>query len=314
MNKVITLILLVVILALSGCGGNAADNSKSNLKTVYSIVDSRGKRISFDKKPERIISLHVSTDEILLDMVDSRRILSVSKGGRERALSHVVDKAKAVNKTTEENIEFMLANKPDLVIIRENFKKDFIDALESSDIKTVVIKNPKRVDDIPDYIMQVARAVGEEEKGEELIKTFKSRLAKINNLHIREADKKSVIIASSLGAKSFKGTIVDDVIHKSQLKNAVDDTDLPNDANLNINKEEIIKANPDVLLLIDWNIEKINRGESQVYKDYMCDESLKDVKAVKNNDVILIPMKLTVCFTHYVCESIEDLINVVYKN
>ena len=179
MNKFITLILLVVILALAGCGGNDADNSKSNLKTAYSIVDSRGKRISFDKKPERIISLHVSTDEILLDMVDSGRILSVSKGGRERALSHVVDKAKAVNKTTEENIEFMLANKPDLVIIRENFKKDFIDALESSDIKTVVIKNPKRVDDIPDYIMQVAKAVGEEEKGEELIKTFKSRLAKL---------------------------------------------------------------------------------------------------------------------------------------
>lgn len=79
MSKVITLILLVVILALAGCGGNAADNSKSNLKTAYSIVDSRGKRISFYKKPERIISLHVSTDEILLDMVDSERIYLLAK-------------------------------------------------------------------------------------------------------------------------------------------------------------------------------------------------------------------------------------------
>ena len=40
----------------------------------YSITDSTGTVINFEKKPEKIVSLSISTDEILIDLVDSKTV------------------------------------------------------------------------------------------------------------------------------------------------------------------------------------------------------------------------------------------------
>lgn len=291
----------------SGCiVSSSKDGEKGN---GYTVTDARGKKVSFSTKPQRIISLHYSTDEILLDLLPPERILAISKSGREPALSHVVAKARVVQKTTEENLEFMLVNNPDLVIIRENYKKDFIQSLEDAGIRIVVIKNPKSIADIPKYITQVADAVGEPEAGEKLCKSFKSKLNSLPITQVPETAKKSLLIASSQGVRSFKGTIVEDIIKYSQLKSAVNDSSevIKAESKMLLSKEEIVNANPDIILLIDWSIERISKGDSLLRQEYMNDMALKDVKAIQNKEVYLIPMKSTICFTHYAYESILDL-------
>lgn len=291
-------------------GGCIAPPNNNNVEEKgYNVTDARGKKVNFSTKPQRIISLHYSTDEILLDLLPAERILSISKSGREPALSHVVSKAESIKKTTEENLEFMMVNNPDLVIIRENYKKEFIQSLEDAGIKVVVVRNPKKIAEIPDYIKQIASAVGEPEAGDRLCNDFIMKLKKLKIKQLPESMKPSVLIASSQGVRSFKGSIVEDIIQCSQLKSAVNDHSemIKADSKMLLNKEEIVNANPDIILLIDWSIERISKGDSLLRKEYMNDMALQDIKAIQRQAVYLIPMKSTICFTHYVYESILDL-------
>ncbi len=61
MKKLI--LLCILIFAVTGC--IPALSGEKEKTVLYEVTDSTGTKITFYKKPERIISLSVSTDEIL---------------------------------------------------------------------------------------------------------------------------------------------------------------------------------------------------------------------------------------------------------
>ena len=78
--KIICFILLVFVYNFCmGCSNQIEKNTENDkIGNKYSITDSTGTVINFEKKPEKIVSLSISTDEILIDLVDSKRITAVT--------------------------------------------------------------------------------------------------------------------------------------------------------------------------------------------------------------------------------------------
>ena len=176
MIRYLMCILLLLSVVISGCGKTDKITETAAETQNYTVHDIRGKKITFAKKPERIASSFVYADEILLDLVDHQKIVGLSKWVHDPGLSMGHKQAEDVPGIVENNLESVIALKPDLFFIADTAKKEYIDSLEDAGIKVYVFKYISRLDEIPDLVKGIGEAVGEKEKAETLIKTMNIKI------------------------------------------------------------------------------------------------------------------------------------------
>lgn len=312
MKKIFFVLLsLMFIISVIGCSSKPQEKNTQG----YTVIDGRGKKITFTEKPKRIATLHYSTDEILLDLVDNSRIAALSKSAHEPALCNIPERAAAIKTIAQDNAEFMLGNKVDLVFIRENYRKEAIEGLERANVKVFVTSNPVDIDGVAKFVNQMAEAVGEKEKGYQLVAKMRSEIKQVAEKYKVPVEKQHrAMVFSKLGASSLRGSIVDEVFKYAQIKNATADVelDLPKQAKARLSKEQIVKANPDLILLIDFNYQDIKSGDDKFKSEVLEDPALSTVQAIKDKNIVLVPMRYTICFSHYIAKNIASLADAVY--
>lgn len=116
----------------------------------------------------RIMSLKVCTDELLLDLVPPSRIASVTFLSREPASLRMwpVGASVPMNHNTAEEI---LATKPDLILTDPYMSPALRSLLSKTGAKIVEVPPAESFDQIRSVTRMVAKAVGEEARGEALI-------------------------------------------------------------------------------------------------------------------------------------------------
>jgi iron complex transport system substrate-binding protein len=119
-------------------------------------------------RPQRIMSLRICTDELLLDLVDPSRIASVTFMSQEpAALRRWPQGAKvAVNYGSAEEI---VAARPDLILTDPFMAPALRQLLTRTGAKLLDVPPAENFDQIRAVTRLVARAVGEAAKGEALI-------------------------------------------------------------------------------------------------------------------------------------------------
>lgn len=118
--------------------------------------------------PQRIMSLKVCTDELLMDLVPPSRIASVTFLSRAPASLEIWPQAAAipVNHNTAEEV---LAIHPDLILTDEFTPPALRALLAKSGARMLEVPAADSFDDIRKVTRQVALAVGEQARGEALI-------------------------------------------------------------------------------------------------------------------------------------------------
>ncbi len=116
----------------------------------------------------RIMSLKVCTDELLLDLVPPSRIASVTFLSREKASLRQWPQAAQipVNHNTAEEI---LATHPDLILTDPFVAPGLRPLLAKTGARIVEVPPAETFDQIRDTVRLVAKAVGEQARGEALI-------------------------------------------------------------------------------------------------------------------------------------------------
>ena len=168
-NKYLSCLLLLVVtvcLLCAGCSNKAAQNQGGS----YEVTDDQGTVVKFKEKPQRIMTVTLSTDNILLGLVKPEKVVAVNTLLDDPVSSNVVELAKQVpNKIRHPKVEEILAMNPDLVIAADWGNIEYVDALRNMGVNVVVVKGAKNLQDIKDNIHLMAQAVGEPEKGDKLI-------------------------------------------------------------------------------------------------------------------------------------------------
>ena len=118
--------------------------------------------------PQRIMSLKVCTDELLLDLVPASRIASVTFLSREKASLKVWPQGAAipVNHGTAEEI---LTTKPDLILTDPFMAPSLRPLLAKSGARIVEVPPAENFEQIRAVVRLVAKEVGEEARGEALV-------------------------------------------------------------------------------------------------------------------------------------------------
>ena len=277
------------------------------LFSFTAIVSAKGIQA---KKYNRIVSLTLSGDEMLLGLVPENRIAGLSgKINEDKEISNIVDKAKKFPKV-EGNEEVLMSLEPDLIIVADWLSKRITDIGAITGAKVYFYKTPNSYEEQKKLIRDLANLVEEKENGEKLIKNMDDRLKALQNKITKnyKGAKPRILIYTSFGTTSGKNTTFSDMVKLINGVNVVAEAGI--DGFKDISKEKVIELNPDIIIV---PIAKKYDNVNKISKLFFEDPSFKNVKAIKNKKVYFIQYKDITPTSQYMINSIEELAKVVYQ-
>lgn len=268
---------------LAGCGGNQ-QTADSNSGT-YEVTDDQGTVVKFTQKPQKIMTVTISTDNILLGLVKPQQVVACNTLTDDPVSSNIVELAKQIpNRIRHPKVEEILALEPDLVIAADWGNIDYVESLRNMGINVVVVKGAKSSQDIKDNIRLIAAAVGEPQRGEKLIQMMEEKLAEVTAkvAKIPADQRKRVVLISLMNNYGGKGCIYDEACQLAGVTNCLSEYGLVRGDKLT--KEMIVQMDPDVLFLPTYNAH--GTYDIKAFQDrYLKDPALQQMKAIKAGNV-----------------------------
>ncbi len=288
------------------------DNSQNDNAVVYPITikDDNGFEFTLNKKPEKIVSLTLGTDEILLALVEKDRIAALSELAVDKGLSNVVEEAEGFTLVAPKDIEKIIALQPDLVFVADWTDANVVQQLRDAGLNVYGYKSATNIDEQKKVIETIAYITGEVEKGKEIIAQMDSKLKyieeKVKNL--KDEEKLKALNCDAFFCTYGKNTTFDELAKHAGVINLAAEIGI--EGYVQISKEKIIELNPDVLILPSWSFGGFDADE--FYNEIKNDKSLQNVNAVKNNRVFSLPDSHTLALSQYIVLGVEDLAKAVY--
>jgi iron complex transport system substrate-binding protein len=173
---------------------------------------------SAGQRPQRIVSLDYCADQYVLKLADRADILAVSPDAVER-FSYMRDHAIDVP-TVRPRAEEVLLLKPDLVVRSYGGGPNAAAFFERAGIEVLQVGWASNVDSeemgsIPSLIEHMARGLGQEERGQELINAFRARLTAIKQ---RETPSTALYMTPG-GVTTGPGSLIHEMLVAAGLDN-----------------------------------------------------------------------------------------------
>ena len=293
----------VLLLLFAGCGNGARVESDGDV--FYRGTDDDGTEIVLKEKPRRIVSLGLSTDEILLAIAPPEQIAALTSYAADPGLCSMTEAAQAVSvKIKDKSPESVLALDPDLVLVTDGVPKELADSLRDLGISVFVFHTPKRIDGIFAHIETIGQMIGQEENAAALIAEKRALLAEVEGRvgDIPEEKRPIVVAFAFSGVFGRKDGLFDDMCRHASLRNGAAMVGLT--AETSVSMEQVVARNPDVFLLPTWSAEGKTTEE---FRDKLRRDPLfLHVKAVQENHLYVVP-------DYYRYSASQNAVNGVYE-
>jgi len=240
-------ILLITGFLLAACG--SLTESFGTKPLVF--VDDLGNTIEFADYPQRIVSLSPSTTEILFAIGAGDKVV-----GRDD-YSVYPDEALKVTSVgalwSDLPTEAILALEPDLVVAAQIISEDQVQALRDLGLNVYWQANPTSYEDLWENLRNFGKLTGHENETEALIVELDARVKTVQEEVAPLSDHPTVFYELDATDPSAPwttgaGTFIDYIIANAGGSNAVSAVE---GDYIQISTEELIAANPDVILLAD---------------------------------------------------------------
>ena len=272
------------------------------------ITDGLGIEVTIPQKPQRIVSLTLATDEILLSLVATERVRAVTYLAGDSIWTNVSETARQVEHTVQSDPEQIIALEPDLVLAATYNNPDHIKLLRDAGIPVVVVSLFDSVDQVADNIRYVAQLTGDEARAEELIAAMEERLAAIEAMAAKAETKPRVLFYTAFGSSAGKGSTFSDIVQRAGGINLGDEAlDGPFGE---ISLEKIVELNPDVIVTDEFSPE----DNAEWQENFSNHPALANVNAKKNGRIYTVPARHISTLSHYIVEGVYDVAKLLHPD
>lgn len=270
-------VVLAATLALAGCTSTSsaatpAESPSASATASYPRTVTVGDReVTLTQQPTRIVPMSWEVSDLALELAGPERMAAVSDGSLSATSGNHVELAEQVATvlpyTTEPDPEQVLALDPDLVLLvaRHTGEQTVADTLEQSGVPVVVFSAADFAtpDAVADSIVVLGQLFGTEQAAQDAADTLTDQVAQVTAAVADVSDRPRVLVLMARGTKVMEqsqdamlnvlvelagGTAV-------AVEQGLDQT-VPMDA------EQILAANPDVILAEDFEGSGLSPFES----------------------------------------------------
>jgi iron complex transport system substrate-binding protein len=214
------------------------------------LTDDAGRRVTLNAIPQRIVSLAPSTTEIAFALGIGNRIIAADTFSDYPAEAKNLPKIK----TYPLSFEQVVSLQPDLVLAAGIQSQDDIKKLSDLKLNVLVVGSSKATfDGVMADIQLVGKATGTDAQAQSIVDGMKQKIDRIKAIVATATSKPRVYweLDATDPTKPYTpgpGSFVDDIITLAGGQNVAANAKSPY---AQINAEEIIAANPDVIILSD---------------------------------------------------------------
>ena len=278
------------------------------------VVDDTGRQMAIPPHPSRIVSLTYGTDEILLDLVEENRVIGISRYSGNPDISFLpAEKAERIPHRVGNDVEQIMALKPDLVISSTAMPADVTHVLRSSGVPVYVSLVASNWNEMEEKVRGVAKAVNEEAAGESMVQDMEDKRAALEKKlsAIGPSQERCALGLSFRGILGKKGTLFSEVLAMAHVKDGAARYDVPKGTNAYLSLEILPEIDPDVILLPVWKV-KAGDDEKEFAREIMENPAYREVKAVKNGRLIPFPEKYKYVMSQHITDAMEASARAVY--
>ena len=246
-------------------------------------------------KPNRIVSLDLCTDQLLIELVERGRIAAVTHLAADPATSTIPEKARGIP-ITRGAAEDVLRHDPDLVLAGPFGVAPTVSLLRRLRRNVVVVPLAADLGGVRAAVRAVAAAVGEEARGEAILAQFDRRLASL--LLAKPGSTPSAVIYQVGGGVSGAGSLADAALAAAGFRNLAGEYRLTRGGQVPL--ELLVARPPDLLVLSSA------AGEYRtVVADNLRHPALQVLR--RTRAWIDLPSQLWLCGTPHVADAIARL-------
>lgn len=296
MKKFKFLLVGALALSLAACGVESkqaeTDSSKDKVEMEQQVesgeavtfIDDLGNKLEFEATPRSVATLNPGMMDILL-------ALGANVTGRPTITTEMKEDVKAIQEIGnphEPSFEQIAALNAEILIVPPSFQQ-FATTVEATGTKIVYL-NMNSVDDIKKTITQYGELFNNTAKANELVAQIDEKIAQ----GVTESTLDALIVYGAPGTylAALDNSLYGDILKKAGGKNIAADLPatekFPSYATLSV--EKIVERNPKVIMLITHaNPATVKEGFEKQLKE---NAAWKNLDAVKNNQIIILPAEL----------------------
>ena len=298
------LLILSVSFALLGCAETTSEAHESTPVAGYprTVKVFEDRELTLQRPIERIIPANTAAMEILADLGAFDSVLAVPEPAFAYS-GHPLERTDWEGRTFERYlVEPMLAFEPDFVITHAWQNPETSGFLEENGVAVLDIPIPLSLDDLLEGIRATARVLELDERAEELCASLTARREALANSPHSEL---RLMTYASFGTGSWtaaKNTTADLFIRFAGLRNASAEHGLEGHAAIDV--EMLLEIDPDYLLVGSSQEDPQWSATLDVLRN---DESLKTLRAIREDRILVIPLAHYTANSHYLIDAAEGL-------
>jgi iron complex transport system substrate-binding protein len=254
--------------------------------------------------PARILSVNVTSDEILLALAPER-VIGLSVLADDPDSSNVVQDAKAVSVRMSGYIERIVLLAPDLLVIGAH-SADLARQAEGLDMQVFRIQGFESFAWIRSLIRTLGVTVGVPERAEQVVGEMTARIEAVR-ARVAGRPRPRVVLYAESGWVGGSRTTLDDVIRAAGGVNVAADLGISGWGK--VSQEQIILVDPEIILLRD-----ARRWNSGVRQSLLDNPAFQRVAALRNQRVYEVPSRLLVTSSHHIAETVEAVAGLLHPD
>lgn len=303
--------VILATLLLFAPPGFAADQPGFPL----TVRDDRGIALTLEKKPQRIVSLTLPTDEMLLSLVDPSRLAAVTAHSADAVLSNVVDLAAKVPVKLTLNVEKVVSLRPDLVLVAPWSDAAQVTLMRDAGLPVYTMSSAATVEEVARKIERLAAMTGETERGNAVVETMRGKLRSVAQRvsAVPEEKRLRVLDYASWGAAQGRGSSWDEIVRRAGLINAAAPFTTDEWNQVPLSREKLLTLDFDVLVLSGGMYGSVRTGQPYDAQ-ILGDPALRGLRAVRTRRVYVIPESLKDTTSQYIADAVEWLARAAYPD
>ncbi len=250
-KKIISLLLIVGLMGfvMAGC---TSDNENPNggpqdgeiTQYPLTITDSTGQELTFDKKPERLITVAPSITETIFALGQEEFLV-----GRTDFCDYpnAVSNIQAIGTLRNPNIEKIIELEPDLVIASTHFSEEVFNNLNNLGIKVIVLNPQDSFEGVYEVITKLGQILDVNEVAQELVDDMKAMVEEVKD-KVKDQEKPRVYYVVGFGEfgdwTAGGGTFINEMIEMAAGINVASDVE-----GWSYSLEKLVEHDPDLLIV-----------------------------------------------------------------
>lgn len=266
--------------------------------------------VTINEKPKRIAVLSLDAAEAVLEIGGAEHVVAVPNSSIDSALAYQAEKAAKVEhritSATSLDPEQVLSFESDLLIMTKvhHAEQDADQILQQAGIPLISLNTWSTLEHVWANYVLIGEAIGEKEKAQQIISEMKENVKAVQAA-VEGATKPSVLVISPLGPGTgpyFIGSsnISYDIVRLAGGHHSADDLGLTRVTKASM--EQIIKTDPEYILLIQWK-----EGDTADLEAITATAGWQTLQAVEKGNVKTMTVKQIFYPNRYNVDSLEEI-------